>query len=441
MKLNASRARLHGLRLAGFISTATFLLSVQAPLRAAALSADEQKLSAYADAHQDELLALLERTVKISSPTEDPAGVKAVGAMLRAEFDGLGFTTRWIDMPPEMKRGGHLFAEHKGAHGQRLLLIGHLDTVLPGGKFQRDGAKLAGSGVMDMKGGDLVLLYALKALRSIGALDGTRLIVIFTGDEEAPGLPLALARRDLIEAAQRSDLALGFEFGLKDSVRVARRGASAWKLEVSGMTGHSRGIFSAFSGDGAVFEAARILEAFRLQLRAFDGLTFSPAIIVGGTETSLDGEAFQEGHGTATAKMNVIPQKVWVRGDLRFSSQEQLAQARAKMREIAAQNLRRTSAVITFEDSYPAMAKTEGNIALLKQLDQASRDLGYGPIVATDPNEGGAADVSFVAPIISGIDGLGARGSGAHAPNESADAEAFPELVKRTAVFIYRLTR
>lgn len=408
----------------------------------APLSRDEQKLSAYADAHQEELLALLERTVKISSATEEIAGVKTVGAIFQKEFDALGFKTRWIDLPPALNRAGHLFAEHAGTHGKRLLLIGHLDTVLPGGSLRREGTKLFGSGVNDMKGGDLVVLYALKALQSIGALDGTQLIVAFTGDEESAGRPMAVARRDLIEAAGRSDLALGFETSSKEVASIARRGASFWKLEVSGSTGHSRGIFSAFSGDGAIFEAARILDQFRVQLRAFDGLTFNPALIVGGTETTFEGDGSPEGRGTASAKMNVIPQKVFVRGDLRFSSQEQRAQAEARMTEIVAQHLRRTSAILTFEaDAYPAMAPTDASKALLQQLDQVSRDLGRSAITATDPNERGAADISFVATIIPGIDGLGARGTGAHAPNESVETDAFPELVKRTAILIYRLTR
>jgi glutamate carboxypeptidase len=418
-----------------FLLLAAACLGV-ASLRAAPLSADEQKLSAYADAHGEELLALLERTVKISSSTEDLAGVRAVGAVFKPEFEALGFATRWIEMPPEMKRAGHLFAERTGTRGRRLLLIGHLDTVLPGGKFHRDGAKLTGSGVNDMKGGDLVVLYALKALQSIGALDGTRIVVVFTGDEESSGRPTAIARRDLIDAAKRSDLALAFETGFKDTATVARRGSSGWKLEVTGMTGHSRGIFSDFMGDGAIFEAARILDQFRTQLRTFEGMTFNPALIVGGTEAELKGT-----HGTAAGKNNVVAQTVLVNGDLRASSEAQLEAARAKMREIVARSLRRTSAKITFEDGYPAMVATDGNLSLLKKFDEVSRDLGYGPVAAADPAERGAADVSHIAPFIPALDSLGARGEGAHAPNESADAASFPEMVKRTAVLIYRLTR
>ena len=420
-------------RIAAFIS-ALGIGSLSA--RAQTLSSDEQKLSAYADAHQEELLKLLQQTVEINSSTENLAGVKQVGAIFQKEFDLLHFKTKWIEMPAEMKRAGHLFAEHEGTHGKRLLLIGHLDTVLPGGKFRREGTKIYGSGVNDMKGGDLVLLYALKALDSIGALDGTRLTIAFTGDEEAPGEPLEVDRHDLIEAAHHSDLAFAFENAIGDTATVARRGSSTWRLEVSGMTGHSSGIFSAVAGDGSIYEASRILNEFREQLKQFDGLTYNPAVIVGGTDVALDGNK-----GTASGKTNVIAQTTYVKGDLRASSAEQLEQARAKMREIISHNLRRTSAKIAFEDGYPSMSATPENYALIKQLDQASRDLGYGAVAATDPKVRGAGDISFVAPIIPGLDGLGARGTGAHAPTEMADAASFPELVKRTAILIYRLTR
>jgi glutamate carboxypeptidase len=130
-----------------------------------------------------------------------------------------------------------------------------------------------------------------------------------------------------------------------------------------------------------------------------------------------------------------------VRGDLRFQSAAQLERARAMMREIVSHNLRRTSATITFGDSYPAMEPTPASEALLGKLDEVSRDLGQGAVKVCDPKDRGAGDVSFVAPFIPGLDGLGARGGGAHTPNDYADTKSMPELAKRTAILIYRLTR
>src|SRR6266576_5978277 len=101
------------------------------------ISAEEQKLVGYIDAHTGEAIALLEKTVNIESPTENLAGVRQVGAVFKAEFESLGFSARWINMPVEMKRAGHLLAEKKGTKGKRILLLGHIDTVLSGEKFRR----------------------------------------------------------------------------------------------------------------------------------------------------------------------------------------------------------------------------------------------------------------------------------------------------------------
>ena len=127
------------------------------------ISADEQKLVDYIDAHKDEATALLEKVVNIESPTENLAGVKQVGAVFKAGFESLGFTARWINMPVEMKRAGHLLAEKKGTKGKRLLLLGHIDTVLRGEKFRREGDKAFGTGSSDMKAGNVVLYFALKS--------------------------------------------------------------------------------------------------------------------------------------------------------------------------------------------------------------------------------------------------------------------------------------
>jgi glutamate carboxypeptidase len=424
-------------RLLRFAAASLLAVAFHPAARAQSLSPEEQKIVGYVDAHLSDAVALIEQTVNIDSATQNLAGVRRVGQVFAAEFDRIGFKTRWVEMPPEMKRAGHLFAERTGTRGKRLLLIGHIDTVLEHLPFKREGDRARGSGTSDMKGGDVVLLYALKALHSVGALDGAQIIVALTGDEESVGMPLEISRRDLIEAAKRSDIALAFEGAAGKTATVGRRGSSSWRLEVSGQTGHSAGIFNQRLGSGAIFEAARILNAFHEQLKE-ENLTFNPSVIVGGTDVELDANTKK---GSAAGKHNIVPQKAVVEGDLRFITEEQKERARAKMREIVARHLPQTGAQITFQDRYPAMAPTEGNYEVLRQLDRVSRDLGFGEITAYDPGARGAGDISFVAPIISGLDGLGAKGGGAHAPDEFIDLSALPELIKRTAVLIYRLTR
>ena len=93
------------------------------------LDGKEQAIVKWVDTHVDESIRLLENLVNINSGTMNHSGVRAVGAVLRSEFDALGFTTEWIDMPPQVNRAGHLFARHAGDSGKKILLIGHLDTV------------------------------------------------------------------------------------------------------------------------------------------------------------------------------------------------------------------------------------------------------------------------------------------------------------------------
>ncbi len=406
------------------------------------LSPEEVQVLSIVDSQADEALDFLETIVNINSGTMNKKGVRKMGKVFDKVFAKIGFGTEWIPMPKEMNRGGHLFATHPGSQGKRILFIGHLDTVFekdsPFQKFTRNDSVAFGPGINDMKGGNVVILYALKALSKAGLLEDRQIIVAFTGDEESPGKPTSIGRRDLVEAAKNSDIALGYETGVKGYAVVARRGSSGWRLDVKGRRGHSSGIFSEESGSGAIFEAARILNAFHEEVRGEANLTFNPGVMLGGTDVEFDKST---GTGTAFGKTNVIAQTVVVNGGLRFLTEEQKANARAKMAEIAAQNLPQTSAAMTFADSYPAMPPTDGNYALLKVIDEVSRDLGQGPLEAYDPGRRGAADISFIAQYVDALGGLGMEGRGAHSPRENMDIASLVEATKRTAILLYRLTR
>lgn len=409
----------------------------------AAPSPDEEKIRAATAAREDEAISYLERVVNISSGTMSKDGVRAVGAEFLRSFAELGFETRWEEFPPEMNRAGHLVARREGSRGRKLLLIGHLDTVFESADgaaaFRRDGDIARGPGVADMKGGDVVALFALKALADAGALDGASIEVIFTGDEEFTGKPIAVSRASLIDAAKRADIALNFEGGEKGVAVTSRRGASGWRLTTSGKRNHSSTIFAEDVGAGAIYEAARIVDGFYDKLRKEKYLTFNVGAIVGGSDVDYDPEANK---GSAFGKTNVVPQKAVADGDLRFISEEQKEKARRAMKKIVDKNLPLTDAEIEFIDSYPAMAPTEANEALLKVYSSVSEDLGYGPVVGNDPSARGAADISFAAPYVrASMDGLGPIGEAAHTPEESLDLRTLREATERAAVLIYRLTR
>lgn len=413
---------------------------------AAQLSPIEQKIVAEVKAHSEQGLQLLERSVNINSGTMNHEGVREVGKLFREQFDQLGFKTRWIDMPPAVQRAGHLVATREGKQGKRLLLIGHLDTVFEKDSqvqlWKRDGDRVRGQGVNDMKGGDVIIIEALRALQRVGALDNTTISVMFSGDEENAGDPIETSRGDMIAAAKRSDIALAFEATVrnkegKDTGTVGRRSSSSWELEVKGKQGHSSGIFTENAGYGAVYEAARILDGFRQQVIEPD-LTFSPGLILGGTETGTDDTGTK---GQAAGKTNVIARTAVVKGDLRYLSYEQRDRARAKMNAIVSANLPGTSATIVFNDHYPPMSPTPGNLAVLKTYSQASADAGLGEIPALPPGQRGAGDIQFVAPLVDSLDGLGAAGNGAHSPDEDLEIASIQRATIRTAILIYRLTR
>lgn len=411
------------------------------------LNADERRIAEYVSSHSLEALALLEKIVNINSGTLNPGGVRAVGDVLRPEFDKIGLKTRWIEMPESMHRAGHLFAEQRGTKGKKLLLIGHLDTVFEqDSPFQKyvvvDSTRAVGPGVNDMKGGDVVMLYALKALYSVGALKDRTIIAAFTGDEEAPGRPLDVARRDLIEAGKRSDVALEFESGVKDDTAdyatISRRSSSKWELKVTGITAHSSNMFNAETGAGAVFEASRIVDEFYKELKGEQYLTFNPAIILGGANVSFDPATYS---GKVSGKDNIIAPTALVLGDIRTISDEQLEKTRARMREIVARHLPKTSAEITFTDGYPSMSPTAGGMKLVTLINSINKDLGLQPMPVLDPIRRGAGDISFVAKYVDGMAGLGTQGNGGHTVNEDLDLKSFNLQVERAALMIYRLTR
>jgi glutamate carboxypeptidase len=266
--------------------------------------------------------------------------------------------------------------------------------------------------------------------------------VAITGDEESPGEPLEVTRRDLIDAGKWSDVALGFEGGRRrggvEYATVARRSSSDWRLEVSGRQAHSSLIFTDDVGAGAIFEAARILSGFYNEVRGEEYLTINPGIFLGGTSVTYHHD---ETRGTAFGKTNVVPRTVTITGGIRTISLEQLSRAREAMRQVVARHLPGTSAEITFTEGYPPMAPTEAVYGLLDMLNEVSRDLGVSTMVPLDPGLRGAADISFVATHTDCLSGMGVYSSGAHSPEETVELDSILLAAKRAAVMIYRLTR
>jgi glutamate carboxypeptidase len=408
-------------------------------------------------------VALLERLVDINSGTANLAGVVKVKDVIEPEIEALGFKVRWVPMEAVDGRAGDLVAEHPcpmgtGKCGKKLLLIGHMDTVFElSSTFQKyavvpgtNGRVATGPGVCDMKGGLVVMLSALRAMKAAGVLEKTEITIVLSGDEEDAGRPHSVSRKDMIEAGKRSDVALEFENAFrsggesggnvdgKDAVRIGRRSSIAWKLETTGRSGHSSVVFGDKLGYGAIYEMARIIDQFRTELRE-PGLTYSVGLVLGGATSEMN--AARSG-GEATGKSNVIAASAVANGDLRTLSNEQTERVEKKMQAIVRDHLPQTGATIEFEDGYPAMGATPGSEALLGKLQEINATLGYAPEEVTDPAVSGAGDISFVAPYVQGgLVGVGAMGTGAHAEGETVYLDSLPKQAKRMALLMYRLSQ
>jgi glutamate carboxypeptidase len=402
----------------------------------------EEIVMRHVDEEYGRAIELLEKSVNINSGTMNLEGVRQTGELYAAEFAALGFDVEWIDGAP-FARAGHLLATRE-RRGPKILLIGHLDTVFdthsPFQEFEKvDEYSARGPGTTDMKGGNVVMIQALRALDAAGVLDDISVKVVLTGDEELQGSPRELRIEALVRAAIWADVAIGFEDGDSNPATavISRRGTSGWKLEVGGKPNHSSQVFQPGYGYGAIFEAARILTAFQEALSSEPNLSFNPGMIAGGTEVVRDDAASA---ASAYGKSNVIAETAYVRGDLRTISIEQRENVKTIMRAIVEEHLPDTTATIEFSDGYPPMALSEGNQRLLKMLDAVSREFGLGAIEAVNPRNAGAADISYAAEYVPmAIDGVGLMGSGGHTVDEVADLRTLTQQAKRVAILMHRL--
>ncbi len=394
-------------------------VSLAAPA-SAALSPAETMMLRSVDAEREWTIELLRKLVEVNSGSRNIPGVTKVGEMMRAQLEPLGFKVRWIPME-KTGRAGHIVATHKGnGRGKRLLLIGHLDTVFePDSPFQhwtmKGQDKAEGPGAGDDKGGMVVMLAALRAMKTGGTLKNADIEIVLTGDEEDSGDPIDLARADLIAAGKRADVALDYEGLVRDNGRdmgsVARR--------------------------SAIYELVRILDRFRRELPETN-LTYNIGLLAGGATQTTDADGIRS---SATGKTNIIPALAEARGDMRTLSDEQTERTRKKMTAIVADHLPGTDASIEFDKGgYPAMAPTPGNQAILDSLNGVNRDMGLPEMPALDPLRRGAGDVSFVAKDVDSFAGMGPYSTGDHAPGETVDLTSIPLQAKRAAILMSRLS-
>ena len=357
--------------------------------------------------HQGEMLALLEQMVKIESPSDDKVALDRMGEFLAHQFEAIGGK---VTMYPEKEAGNNLKVEFAGA-GKPILLLGHFDTVWPMGTlnampFRIERGRAYGPGVYDMKAGITMMLFALRAVEAAGGRQRGVTVVLDTDEEvgSRTGRPLVEATAQNCEAV----LVLEPSQGPKGHLKTSRKGVGEVTVRVRGRASHAGVDFE--KGHSAVVELARqLLEVVKFSDPS-RGITINPGVIHGGTRS------------------NVVAAEAWAEVDLRIAYAADAGPLEAKFAA-----LKPFDPVCSLEISgglnRPPMERTKGTVRLFEMAQELGRAIG---MEVQESATGGGSDGNFTSAIgIPTLDGLGALGEGAHAPNESIVIE---ELPRRTAL-------
>jgi len=348
--------------------------------------------------HGPAMFDLLEQMVLIQSGSHNKEGVDRVSGLIESSFHSNSVTCRVIE---QTKFGNHLIVRSLGADrfDQQILLVGHLDTVFPKDTdfnfFREDSTKCYGPGVIDMKGGLVAGIFALKALDALELLEKIPITFIFNSDEEI-GSP---SSRELIKAeAQKSSLGFVLECGgLEGEVVTGRKGNLSLKLNVFGKAGHA-----AFAGQdkaSAILELAYKTIAFEALNDFEKGITVNVGKVMGGVGP------------------NTVPEHATARIDFRFVEQQDCDFLKAKISEIAAKpKTPHTSVSFEIVSQRPPMEQSEGNRLLFQTVKGVADKLNF-PLQEEFRN--GVSDANIIAEQgIPVLDGLGPSGAKDHSKDE-----------------------
>ncbi len=292
----------------------------------------------------------------------------------------------------------------------QILALGHSDTVWEHGTlkampFRREGGRLWGPGVLDMKAGLAFFITAMRILREQDAGLAHRVALLVVSDEETG----SQTSRAVTEAEARKSkhvLVLEPGTGLTGKLKTARKGVGDYHLRIMGKAAHAGVDFE--SGASAILEAARQIERIAAMTRLEQGTTVNPGIIHGGTRTNVI---------AAEAKLDI---------DIRVTRLKHAELLDKKLRALKPFD-KRCSLAMTGCLNRPPMERTREIAALFKQAQGFGREMG---ISIEESSTGGGSDGNFTAALgIPTLDGLGAVGEGAHATNESILINRIPDRI------------
>jgi glutamate carboxypeptidase len=376
-----------------------------------------EAITGWVKTHEAEALRFLEALVNQDSGTYDRAGVNRVGDMLATACEGLGFSVERIR---QSEYGDHLVASRlTGPGAKRLLCVGHMDTVYPAGTvesrpFQVTGTRAMGPGVLDMKGGLTVLLFALRVLAETDApaFRGTHFSILINSDEEI-GSPSS--RQTISDMARRHDAAIVMEPARPGGECViARKGVGHFRMEVFGRQAHAGS--QPELGVNAIWELAHKICAMQALADLDRGTSVNVGVIRGGERS------------------NVVPDYACAEVDLRVWSQDEADRTIQTLQDIAGwSTIPGATGKLSGEISTPPWQTGEGTRRMLALLQRAGSLLG---IEVRGVASGGGSDGSRTAQYIPTLDGLGPVGSRIHSPEEFLEVPSLGERAALLALFI-----
>jgi glutamate carboxypeptidase len=357
--------------------------------------------------------------VDVNSYTQNPEGGRKVGALLRDLFaiDGVEATVRASE-----RYADHLVFRTRAGLPNRgaVALVGHLDTVFPPGSFEgyrRDGEVARGPGVLDMKGGLVVVAFALRALAATGGLASPVPVRVVVVSDEEVGSPEG---QGVIAAAiSGSSACLVFEAGRqRDAIITQRKGTGAMTALAHGRAAHAGNAHE--QGANAIWALARFVDGAQRLTDYGVGVTINVGSVIGGQSK------------------NTVPDRAEAELDLRFCTRkdgDRLALAVKRVAEEAALSVPGTRIELHGGLSRMPLERTEASAQLLADYAACARVHGLGAEEA--PLVGGGSDASSAAALgIPAIDGLGPRGSGFHTHDELIEVSSLVPKAQALARFL-----
>lgn len=377
----------------------------------------------------DQYLEDLKNIVNIDSGTYNKQGVDRVGKYLQERFQAFGFSTRF---DRQERYGDHLIATHQGnaPNGPRLLLIGHMDTVLADGEAQRRpftissspiyrgrGVRIAtGPGVLDMKSGLLIGMYALHLLIAAQGANYQSVTFLCNSDEEI-GSPSSKAL--VQELARQADAALVLEPGRSETTVVSsRRGVGQYRVEVRGVSAHA-GV-EPKRGRNAILELAHQVQRLQALNDTIPGTSLNVGVIQGGE------------------RPNVVPEYAYCDIDIRVSDQAGLKALEAAMRKVTSRNVvQGTKITLSGSMCHMPFERTESNARLVQLAKEVGLEMG---LKIEDVGSGGGSDGNTTSAMgVPTLDGLGAGGGLAHNPGEYIELDYLHKRIALLAGLVQRI--